>query len=219
MLQIQPMFAVPCAQARFPSASVINPQLRSLFLARESEGARYANADPSMKTRHALFESRFDLFSWPDEPIKALSTYCMQTLFATVGQLSGYEAATLARLRVNADAWFHITRKGGYFGLHNHAMASWSGVYCVDSGEPSQGPSSENSGVLSFAHPAAMASMFVDMSVVNVKPPFNACGVRNYRLTAGELILFPSWLMHEVLPYEGDGTRITVAFNCWFKMP
>ena len=30
-------------------------------------------------------------------------------------------------------------------------------------------------------------------------------------------MLFPSWILHDVKPYEGEGERITVAFNCWFS--
>jgi len=25
-------------------------------------------------------------------------------------------------------------------------------------------------------------------------------------------------VLHDVKPYEGDGERITVAFNCWFQL-
>ena len=32
----------------------------------------------------------------------------------------------------------------------------------------------------------------------------------------GQLVLFPSWVLHDVKPFEGEGERITVAFNCWF---
>src|SRR3546814_2978119 len=57
------------------------------------------------------------------------------SLYGLVGELNGYDDDFLRRLHINADAWFHITRNGGYFGLHNHPMASWSGVYCVDDGD------------------------------------------------------------------------------------
>jgi hypothetical protein len=30
-------------------------------------------------------------------------------------------------------------------------------------------------------------------------------------------VLFPSWVFHEVLPFHGEGERVTVAFNCWFR--
>jgi hypothetical protein len=33
-----------------------------------------------------------------------------------------------------------------------------------------------------------------------------------------ELLLFPSWLQHDVLPYEGNTHRIRVAFNARFAM-
>ena len=34
---------------------------------------------------------------------------------------------------------------------------------------------------------------------------------------AGQLVIFPSWLMHEVLPYLGERERIVVAFNAWIR--
>ena len=30
---------------------------------------------------------------------------------------------------------------------------------------------------------------------------------------AGEMLLFPSWLRHGVLPFRGSGERISIAFN------
>jgi hypothetical protein len=29
----------------------------------------------------------------------------------------------------------------------------------------------------------------------------------------GLLFIFPSWLLHQVLPYRGTGLRISIAFN------
>ena len=43
--------------------------------------------------------------------------------------------------------------------------------------------------------------------------------IANLRLEAGQLVLFPSWVLHDVKPFEGEGERITVAFNCWFTLP
>jgi Putative 2OG-Fe(II) oxygenase len=31
--------------------------------------------------------------------------------------------------------------------------------------------------------------------------------------------MFPSWVLHDVKPFEGEGERITIAFNCWFRLP
>lgn len=41
-------------------------------------------------------------------------------------------------------------------------------------------------------------------------------GNQAFKLEAGQLVLFPSWLNHQVLPHQGDGERIAVAFNTWF---
>lgn len=30
---------------------------------------------------------------------------------------------------------------------------------------------------------------------------------------AGRLVMFPSWLMHQVRPYKGNAERISIAFN------
>ena len=35
-----------------------------------------------------------------------------------------------------------------------------------------------------------------------------------YRDPAG---LNQTWVMHEVMPFQGDGKRITVTFNAWFR--
>ena len=71
----------------------------------------------------------------------------------------------LARLQVANEAWFHITRRGGFFAAYNHSLHSWSGVY-----QP------------------------------------------------GQLVMFPSWMLQEVLPYDGDDIRITAAFNARFRL-
>jgi len=45
-----------------------------------------------------------------------------------------------------------------------------------------------------------------------------ASGVRQLDLEPGQLVLFPSWVPHEVMPFYGNDERITIAFNCWFGM-
>jgi uncharacterized protein (TIGR02466 family) len=212
--RISPAFAVPFVQVDHPSPQALNAALRSLFLAREGEGATYRNAAPTMEIRDGLFESRFDLFQWPESAITDLRGFCWSALFKTVAELNGYSPEEMNRLEVRSDAWFHITRRGGYFAQHNHPMASWSGVYSVDDGDDRSGQA--DSGTLVFSHPVATANAFVDLACIRLQSPW---GIRplNVRLKPGQLVLFPSWLMHQVLPFQGEGTRITVAFNAWFR--
>ena len=51
----------------------------------------------------------------------------------------------------------------GFFGLHNHPNASWSGVYCVDPGQHDAGK--RDSGLLSFVNPMIMGAMHMDAGV------------------------------------------------------
>jgi uncharacterized protein (TIGR02466 family) len=137
-------------------------------------------------------------------------------LYAVVGRLNGYDLPTLRRLQIFNDCWFHVTRRGGFFGLHNHPNASWSGVYCVDSGR--HDADKKDSGLLTFVNPMITTAMFMDAATANIQLPYGY-QIANIRLEPGQLVLFPSWVLHDVKPYEGDGERITIAFNCWFTLP
>ena len=89
-----------------------------------------------------------------------------------------------------------------------------SGVYCVHGG--THDADQPNSALLRFHSPLAPVNMFIDPGNYRMDATF-AHAPRSFQLQAGQLILFPSWLMHEVQPYFGDDPRITVAFNCWFE--
>lgn len=211
--EITPMFSVPLVMAQMKACEDLNAQLTELFEQCEAEGDRYRNPDPFVYRNDKLYESRFDLFEWPHDCVRELRDFCMQCLYGTIGELNGYDTSMLRRLHVATESWFHITHQGGFFGAHNHALHSWSGVYCVE--HAGDDPES-NSGRLTFINPHAMSTMFIDNAVSNLKRPFTYTS-RKLRLQPGQLVLFPSWLLHEVLPYEGDRKRITVAFNARFR--
>ena len=213
MADIVPFFAAPFAFARHPDPAPLNDGLRALFLARSTEGSGFANPRPITQRNAPVFESRFDLFRWPEKPVQQLKEFCWSELLRVVCDLNGYDAKVRQQLLIYNDAWFHVTRRGGFFGLHNHPNATWSGVYCVDPGRSVA--DQRDSGALSFVSPMLTANMHVDAGNARLSGGF-ASGVRSLRMEAGQLVLFPSWVLHDVKPFEGDGERITVAFNCWF---
>jgi uncharacterized protein (TIGR02466 family) len=212
---IQSPFTIPFGAAQHVAPERMNAELRSLFLERERQGVQFANPKATMQINAGLYESRFDLFRWTEPCIRELREYCWGQLFQFVAEVNGYNQDFMSRVRGHADAWFHITRRGGYFGLHNHPMASWSGVYCVDPGIGDGGR--KDSGLLSFPHPNSASAMFKDVANHALKLPYSHA-TREYQLRAGQLVIFPSWLMHQVTPFHGDGERITIAFNAWFQM-
>lgn len=209
-------YAVPLVNVQLEDGDELNAELRRFFLECESQGERYANREALVQRNATLFESAFNLFDWKHPAVTKLRDFCLASLYHGVGELNGYDQPTLARLHVAMESWFHVTRKGGFFGAHNHPLHSWSGVYCVcQEGDEAD----EHSGRLTFISPFAMNTMFVDMASHKLKPPFHT-GSWPIRLKPGQLILFPSWLLHEVTPFnpEGDGLRMTVAFNARFRM-
>lgn len=213
--EIYPAFSVPFAQDLHPDAQQLNSRLKKLLLAREAQGERYANPNPSLKQQQGVFESDFNLFSWREECIQQLRLFCWSTLGKALRELNDYSAEEMNRLQIFSHTWFHVTRKGGFTILHTHPMASWSGVYCVDPGEtPSAYP---ESGVLRFHNPHHYSNYFLDAGNLRLKKPYHH-GTWNIRFQPGQLILFPSWLQHEVMPFFGNDERITIAFNCWFSM-
>jgi uncharacterized protein (TIGR02466 family) len=209
------LFAVPFALGRYPDAARLNPALTAYILAHE-RAAGAANPRPLTYRNAAVFESHFDLFREPEPAVQELKRFCWDQLLAVIGKLNGYDLQTLHRLQIYNDCWYHVTRRGGYFGLHNHPNASWSGVYCVDPGR--HAADKKMSGVLSFVNPTITNAMHMDAGIARMQLPY-AHHMANFNLEAGQLVIFPSWVLHDVKPFEGEGERITVAFNCWFSLP
>lgn len=215
MMQIESLFAVPLLSTVIPNSEALNAQLEALFKARALVGPRYQNIEPQMRIQPGVFESEFDLFSWQEPCVAALAQICVRALWQTVVLMTGANQAQLDRLEMKLDAWFHLTETGGYHALHNHPNATWSGVYCVNPGDAS--PSHIDSGVLSLLNPLSMGNMFLDYSNHNLVSPFSLNG-HGVKFVPGQLVIFPSWLWHQAMPYFGKKTRITVAFNAWFPL-
>jgi hypothetical protein len=160
-----------------------------------------------------MFESRFNLFRWPERCVQELRGFMLDSVARTVLEASTLPPAELARLRMHNHTWFHVTRYSGSFVAHNHPLASWSAVYCVRAGERIAGQ--PQSGVLRFLDTRAGADGYLDAANRALRAPF-ALESREILLEEGQVIVFPSFVFHEVSPFYGQDVRITVATNCWF---
>jgi uncharacterized protein (TIGR02466 family) len=210
-LKLSPAFAVPILQARLDDCERLNQQLEALFLERESD--EYRNPTPSHTPQAETFESRFNLFRWPEPCIQGLRQFMLDAVARAVLQTGTVSPEELSRLKFSNHTWFHITRYAGSFVAHNHPLASWSAVYCVRAGQAvAEHP---QSGLLRFFDPRHGASAYLDPANAKLHPPF-ALRPLEFRLEAGDLVIFPSYLFHEVAPFYGADLRITVATNCWF---
>ena len=85
-----------------------------------------------------------------------------------------------------------------------HRNNHWSAVYYVDLGAPDAKVSPN--GALEFTDPRGAVGVYdlpglLSVSTWTIQPQ------------PGNLIMFPSWLKHGVLPFRGQGERISIAFN------
>lgn len=209
---IYPAFATPFAQIQYPDCSQFNLELERFFDVLTAQGDKYRNPHLHNYAQDALFESNFDLFNYDNPAVQRLRNFVLQSVAWVMTKLNNYSKQELDSLQLNADAWFHITEFAGYFYTHNHPMASWSAVYCVNPGtSPVDKP---DSGVLRFHDPRPHANAYLDAGNVRLGEQY-AVGNHNFKLQAGQLVIFPSYLQHEVSPFMGQDRRITVAVNCW----
>lgn len=210
-MEITPAFAAPIGQTVLKPCERLNRELEQLFLARETQ--EFRNPTPSHTPQAEMFESRVDLFTWPEPCIQELRQFVLESVFRVAMAASTTAPPEFARLHLNNHTWFHITRRTGYFVAHNHALASWSAVYCVRDGIESDGAA--RGGLLRLFDTRTGADAYLDPANQRLRQPF-VVGNLDLQLQPGQLVVFPSYLFHEVTPYYGSDTRITVASNCWF---
>ena len=207
---MNPRFAVPFGEARLSDCEALNRNLAELFLSREDDAHR--NPTPSHIAQRELYESRFNLFRWPDGCVQELRRFMLDSVVNTVLATSSLTPVELGRRTLHNHTWFHITRYAGSFIAHNHPLASWSAVYCVRAGESV--PLEPSSGVLRVFDPRHGANAYTDPANAGLQPLYSMRPAE-FRLLEGQLVVFPSYLFHEVTPFYGKDVRITVATNCW----
>jgi uncharacterized protein (TIGR02466 family) len=105
------------------------------------------------------------------------------------------------------DCWANIMPRGVVHGLHLHPLSSVSGTYYVQVPRGAAG--------LKFEDPR--------LPLLMAAPPRRAGGrVANrpwvvFEARAGQVVLFESWLRHEVPANPAPGERVSVSFNySWF---
>ena len=107
------------------------------------------------------------------------------------------------RALVMTDCWVNVMPARTVHSLHLHPLSFVSGTYYV------QTP--PGSSALKFEDPRLSKMMAVPPR--QAKAPKAMRSFVEFPAEAGTLILFESWLRHEVPPGEVDGERISISFN------
>jgi uncharacterized protein (TIGR02466 family) len=117
------------------------------------------------------------------------------------------EFALGTRKLAMTDCWVNIMGRGAVHGLHLHPLSTLSGVYYVAVPAGAPGLKLEDPRLERFmaAPPRARAARRRNRPWVTIAA------------RPGQVVLFESWLRHEVLPHRGPRERVSISFNySWF---
>jgi uncharacterized protein (TIGR02466 family) len=103
------------------------------------------------------------------------------------------------------EMWLNVMHSGGQQAVHNHANSFVSGVLYLSACDPA----SNTAFIRSLG---GRDYVFSNANPRSTTGPFNAERWIGPTPAAGDLLLFPSYLLHEV-PVNRGATRSTLAFN------
>lgn len=203
------MWPTPILERRLPDHDAVNAGLTTLF-------ARHREQHPGPPG--SVYSSSDDLLTRYDDPALAqLFSFVSQSVFEIAQTMNAAVWAGLPDPRLQlkvVGAWFQVQNHFGFHDIHTHGNCSWSGVYYVqiDGAEQRrQHPQlGERNGVTRFYGPSLglLGGAYQDLGNAYLQQ-----ATHDVQPQAGTLIVFPSWLNHTALPYDGAQDRIIVSFN------
>ncbi len=201
-VEVTPLFATPVLRFFVPEAGVVNPALRQTILKREQ-------THPS--TQHSNqggYQSSWDMDQWGGEAVQRILAHARNL----ADRLTADRTGQPVRVNWKMNCWANINRSGHGNEAHAHAGSYWSGTYYVDDGGIGADPSL--GGELEFMDPRGIGpAMYAPNLAFAVPGGLSVGAAETIPPAAGALVLFPAWLFHQVRPYTGKATRISIAFN------
>jgi uncharacterized protein (TIGR02466 family) len=154
------------------------------------------------------YQSSWDMEQWGGEAVQRILTHARNLADRLTADRSGQPA----RITWKMNCWANINRSGHGNEAHAHAGSYWSGTYYVDDGGIGADPSL--GGELEFMDPRGIGpAMYAPNLAFAVPGGLSVGAAEVIPPVAGALVLFPAWLYHQVRPYTGKATRISIAFN------
>lgn len=194
--------------SHYPKHETDSQALTELLYQLKAQQSDTIDSEVAVFAKHALFESKLNLFSSPQVPIQTLASHIKElvaTIVQAVNQPYWVEGSQVSIDIV--ESWYHITENGGYHDTHTHPNCSWCGIYYLQEGESAiEG----RNGVNRFYDPRHGADHYQDAGTAYL----SADGFMDFSPLAGQIIIFPSYLKHAAMPYFGDSDRVVLAFNC-----
>lgn len=177
----------------------------TLNVALIEEGRKLRNqSEGASKSNKGGWHSKGNLFNEPENCFTMLSVMAETAVKQATRRISKIDLDTLD---MKLFAWMNMNPVGAYNAPHTHPGAHWSGVYYVSQPEVED----ENAGRIEFLDPRSDLPNWrlLKASAFNSK--------KSLKPQPGEMILFPSYLVHWVYPNIADDERISIAFNATFS--
>lgn len=171
-----------------------------------AEGARMRALDGGVaKSNKGGWHSQGNLLSSDAACIVTLRKAVEQAIVAANRKVKATVDPDILRLKL--FGWMNINPPGGFNAPHTHPGAHWSGVYYVAQPAVEDG----TSGMIEFLDPRSDLPNWRILGARAFRPK------RRFRPQPGEIVIFPSYLVHWVYPNDTPEERVTIAFNATFK--
>ena len=206
--EIVPIFSTPLVLYDVPDAAALNADLRRVIEHREKMHST---------TQHSNmggYQSTWDMDQWGGAPAIKLLAIARNVANRVTTDKQGNTGAGphpgFFAVTWRANMWANVNRTGHGNEYHYHRGAFWSAVYYVDDGGIDADPSL--GGELEFLDPRGVIPTMLAPHLGVAMRGGETAGER-VRPKAGRMVLFPSWVMHQVRPYRGTAERISIAMN------
>ena len=202
------LFSTPLITLDVPDAEKLNSDLRAVIAQRQKThpGTHHSNMGG--------YQSSWDMDRWGGAPAIKLLAIGRNLANRMTSDRDGntgrgphpdHFAVTWV-----CNMWANVNRSGHGNEFHSHPGAFWSAVYYVDDGGIADNPAL--GGELEFMDPRGPLPM-MNAPHLRMVGSVSAGATERVVPKAGRLVMFPSWLMHQVRPYTGNAERISIAFN------
>ncbi|MFD1788640.1 2OG-Fe(II) oxygenase family protein [Sphingomonas floccifaciens] len=195
---VQTLFWTPVLAEMWPGAPLHNAALKAAIARQAASVAGVA------KSNIHGWQSDISMTAWGGAAADALVAHA-------AARANAYTAG--GPIDWVPEMWANVSRRGASNQTHAHPGSVWSAVYYVDDGYAGSSDKAV-AGELSFLDPRFPAVRMAAPELRHRRPDGTIDNQEVWlRPRTGLFVLFPSWLLHAVRPYAGQGTRTSIAIN------
>jgi len=195
---------------QYDEADAINPLFQRVFIAMRATDPDYSGNDTFYASRDDLLH-RVKISEWNN--FLEFSASAVRDTAKKANQGVWPNESVDLQIEING-IWFQISNHGAHHDIHTHGNCSWSAVYIVDvdpTDHRTNNPGCKAmNGITRFYSPLfeRLGGAYMDYGNAYLQ---NA--TVDFDPIPGRLLVFPSWLPHQAMPYTGQRDRIIISFN------